>query len=262
MARTINHLTQRDERLLTGPPATRRSRTPERSARPRPASFDAFTQVGAPIPAGRRSAEVGLSRLAWHREGRRSAGAACSPTGSRRSSPPPRPAWDPTSRSWASPSTWAGGGQGAPARPVGVVTVAAHTRPRRSRPRAGGSPGSPHTDARPGRPPGRRRARDASRRRWPTTAGPARRLRGPAGAGSVSDRDSEPVGDLWSGGHVLLVDDCSKSGWTPPVVTRLLRQTEATGGAPPRTGTTGLNGRHQDLTWNLCGGQVDTWAGR
>ncbi|GGW69577.1 ATP-dependent DNA helicase RecQ [Streptomyces lucensis JCM 4490] len=123
---------------------------------------------------------------------------------------------------WArSPGGWAAAGPDTPARPVGVVAVPSSTRPELVGSLAQGiaavgrlpflgsltytAPGGPHTTRR---------------------SNSAQRLRALSGALTVS---GELAGALAADpGPVLLVDDCTDSGWTLAVAARLLRRAGST----------------------------------
>ncbi|MEU1311629.1 RecQ family ATP-dependent DNA helicase [Streptomyces cinnamoneus] len=115
---------------------------------------------------------------------------------------------------------WASGAPDAPARPVGVVTVASRTRPRLIRSlgehiaRVGRMPllgaveyGHPEADT-----------------RLPRTNS-AQRLRALDGALTVPPALAEALST--AGGPVLLVDDMADTGWTLAVAARLLRRSGA-----------------------------------
>ncbi|MCC2280018.1 MULTISPECIES: RecQ family ATP-dependent DNA helicase [Streptomyces] len=127
---------------------------------------------------------------------------------------------------WArGPGGWASGAPEAPARPVGVVTLASRTRPQLIRSLGehiadvGRMPllgtveyHDPHTDTRVPR------------------SNSAQRLRALEGALAVPPPLAEALGA--AGGPVLLVDDFTDSGWTLAVAARLLRRSGAKGVFP------------------------------
>lgn len=122
---------------------------------------------------------------------------------------------------WArGPGGWASGAPDAPARPVGVVTVASHTRPRLIRTLG-------ERIASVGRMPllGAVSYLDTGADiRVPRTSS-AQRLRALHGALTVS---AEPASALErTSGPVLLVDDMADTGWTLAVAARLLRRAGA-----------------------------------
>ncbi|GAA2399018.1 DEAD/DEAH box helicase [Streptomyces glaucosporus] len=122
---------------------------------------------------------------------------------------------------WArGPGGWASGEEGAPARPVGVVTIASRTRPQLIR-----SLGE--RIAAVGRIPllgTVEYAGEAVDTRVPRTNS-AQRLRALHGALTVPGPLAEAVTDR--GGPVLLVDDFTETGWTLAVAARLLRRAGA-----------------------------------
>ncbi|MGK5499324.1 RecQ family ATP-dependent DNA helicase [Streptomyces sp. URMC 125] len=121
---------------------------------------------------------------------------------------------------WAKgPGGWASGEQGAPARPVGVVTVASRTRPHLVR-----SLGE--RIAAVGRMPllGTVEYSGAAADTRVPRSNSAQRLRALHGALSVPDPLAEAVA---GGGPVLLVDDFTETGWTLAVAARMLRRAGA-----------------------------------
>ncbi|GAA2448450.1 RecQ family ATP-dependent DNA helicase [Streptomyces macrosporus] len=127
---------------------------------------------------------------------------------------------------WAKgPGGWASGQEGAPARPVGVVTIASRTRPRLIR-----SLGE--RIATVGRIPllGTVEYVDASVDTRVPRTNSAQRLRALHGALTVPEPLAEAVAAC--GGPVLLVDDFTETGWTLAVAARLLRRAGAEGVMP------------------------------
>ncbi len=122
---------------------------------------------------------------------------------------------------WArGPGGWASGAPDAPARPVGVVTVASRTRPRLI-----GSLGE--RIARIGRMPllgTVEYGHGEVDTRVPRTNS-AQRLRALNGALTVPPALAEALAS--AGGPVLLVDDLADTGWTLAVAARLLRRSGA-----------------------------------
>ncbi|MFI9238134.1 RecQ family ATP-dependent DNA helicase [Streptomyces sp. NPDC053079] len=122
---------------------------------------------------------------------------------------------------WArGPGGWASGAPDAPARPVGVVTVASRTRPRLI-----GSLGE--RIARIGRMPllgTVEYGHGEVDTRVPRTNS-AQRLRALDGALTVPPALAEALAS--AGGPVLLVDDLADTGWTLAVAARLLRRSGA-----------------------------------
>ncbi|MEU5050544.1 RecQ family ATP-dependent DNA helicase [Streptomyces sp. NPDC021096] len=122
---------------------------------------------------------------------------------------------------WArGPGGWASGAPDAPARPVGVVTVASRTRPRLI-----GSLGE--RIARIGRMPMLgtvEYGHGEADTRVPRTNS-AQRLRALDGALTVPPALAEALAS--AGGPVLLVDDLADTGWTLAVAARLLRRSGA-----------------------------------
>jgi ATP-dependent DNA helicase RecQ len=127
---------------------------------------------------------------------------------------------------WArGPGGWASGEEGAPARPVGVVTIDSRTRPRLIR-----SLGE--RIAAVGRMPllgTVEYAEGAADTRIPRSNS-AQRLRALHGALTVPGPLAEAVAA--AGGPVLLVDDVTETGWTLAVAARLLRRAGAEGVMP------------------------------
>ncbi|WP_435973662.1 RecQ family ATP-dependent DNA helicase [Streptomyces sp. Qhu_M48] len=127
---------------------------------------------------------------------------------------------------WAKgPGGWASGSPDAPARPVGVVTVASHRRPRLV-----GSLGQRIAEI--GRMPllgAVEYGPDADELRLSRTNS-AQRVVGLQRTLTVSAELAERLAA--AGGPVLLVDDLSDSGWTLAVAARLLRRAGAEGVFP------------------------------
>ncbi|MFF4406395.1 RecQ family ATP-dependent DNA helicase [Streptomyces sp. NPDC001404] len=122
---------------------------------------------------------------------------------------------------WArGPGGWASDAPDAPARPVGVVTLASCTRPQLIR-----SLGE--RIAAVGRMPllGTVEYRDAHTDTRVPRSNSAQRLRALEGALAVSPQLAEALAA--AGGPVLLVDDFTDSGWTLAVAARLLRRSGA-----------------------------------
>ncbi|WP_414167791.1 RecQ family ATP-dependent DNA helicase [Streptoverticillium reticulum] len=122
---------------------------------------------------------------------------------------------------WArGPGGWASGAPDAPARPVGVVTLASRTRPQLIR-----SLGE--RIAAVGRMPllGTVEYRDAHTDTRVPRSNSAQRLRALEGALAVPPQLAEALAA--AGGPVLLVDDFTDSGWTLAVAARLLRRSGA-----------------------------------
>ncbi|MCP3818572.1 RecQ family ATP-dependent DNA helicase [Streptomyces sp. A3M-1-3] len=122
---------------------------------------------------------------------------------------------------WAKgPGGWASGAEGAPARPVGVVTVASRSRPEligslgERIAAIGRMPLLGSVEYAPGAPEGRIPASNS-----------AQRVRALHQALTVPPALSDAVAA--AGGPVLLVDDLSESGWTLAVAARLLRKAGA-----------------------------------
>lgn len=124
---------------------------------------------------------------------------------------------------WAKgPGGWASGAADAPARPVGVVTVASHSRPQLV-----GSLGARIAEV--GRMPllgTVEYAPEAVDARISRTNS-AQRVRGLHEAFAVPARLAEALAE--ADGPVLLIDDLSDSGWTLAVTARLLRRSGAKG---------------------------------
>ncbi|WP_406274649.1 RecQ family ATP-dependent DNA helicase [Streptomyces sp. NBC_00191] len=127
---------------------------------------------------------------------------------------------------WAKgPGGWASGAADAPARPVGVVTVASHSRPQLV-----GSLGARIAEV--GRMPllgTVEYAPEAVDARISRTNS-AQRVRGLHEAFAVPARLAEALAE--ADGPVLLIDDLSDSGWTLAVTARLLRRSGAKGVFP------------------------------
>ncbi|GHF24052.1 ATP-dependent DNA helicase RecQ [Streptomyces mashuensis] len=122
---------------------------------------------------------------------------------------------------WArGPGGWASGAPGAPARPVGVVTVASRTRPQLIR-----SLGE--RIAAIGRMPllGSVEYRDTEEAVHASRTNSAQRLRALDGALTVPPSLAAALST--AGGPVLLVDDYADTGWTLAVAARLLRRAGA-----------------------------------
>ncbi|MFF4735723.1 RecQ family ATP-dependent DNA helicase [Streptomyces sp. NPDC001262] len=122
---------------------------------------------------------------------------------------------------WArGPGGWASDAPDAPARPVGVVTLASRTRPQLIR-----SLGE--RIAAVGRMPllGTVEYRDAHTDTRVPRSNSAQRLRALEGALAVPPQLAEALAA--AGGPVLLVDDFTDSGWTLAVAARLLRRSGA-----------------------------------
>jgi ATP-dependent DNA helicase RecQ len=127
---------------------------------------------------------------------------------------------------WArGPGGWASGEEGAPARPVGVVTIDSRTRPRLIR-----SLGE--RIAAVGRMPllGTVEYAEGSADTRIPRSNSAQRLRALHGALTVPGPLAEAVAA--AGGPVLLVDDVTETGWTLAVAARLLRRAGAEGVMP------------------------------
>ncbi|WP_425608591.1 RecQ family ATP-dependent DNA helicase [Streptomyces albipurpureus] len=123
---------------------------------------------------------------------------------------------------WAKgPGGWASGGSDAPARPVGVVTVAS-----RSRPELVGSLGARIAEI--GRMPllGSVTYTPEGTGARPSRTNSAQRVRTLHDAFTVSPELAEAL--VSADGPVLLVDDISETGWTLAVTARLLRRAGAT----------------------------------
>ncbi|KAK1182609.1 DEAD/DEAH box helicase [Streptomyces sp. NBS 14/10] len=122
---------------------------------------------------------------------------------------------------WAKgPGGWASGAPDAPARPVGVVTVASHTRPRLIQTLG-------ERIASVGRMPllgSVSYLGSGTDTRVPRTNS-AQRLRALHGALTVPPALAEALGQ--TSGPVLLVDDLADTGWTLAVAARLLRRAGA-----------------------------------
>ncbi|MFI1397181.1 RecQ family ATP-dependent DNA helicase [Streptomyces sp. NPDC020681] len=127
---------------------------------------------------------------------------------------------------WAKgPGGWSSGTPDAPARPVGVVTVAS-----RSRPQLVGSLGGRIAEV--GRMP-LLGSVEYTPEAWDSPisrTNSAQRVRGLHEALTVPDRLAEALAS--ADGPVLLVDDLSDSGWTLAVAARLLRKSGAKGVFP------------------------------
>ncbi|MER7395564.1 RecQ family ATP-dependent DNA helicase [Streptomyces sp. NPDC000151] len=127
---------------------------------------------------------------------------------------------------WAKgPGGWASGGPEAPARPVGVVTMASHTRPQLVQ-----SLGARVAEI--GRMPllgSIAYAAGADETHLPRSNS-AQRLRALDGALTVPPQLAEAL--RAADGPVLLVDDATETGWTLAVAARLLRRAGAGGVLP------------------------------
>ncbi|MGW3563665.1 DEAD/DEAH box helicase [Streptomyces sp. NPDC000941] len=122
---------------------------------------------------------------------------------------------------WAKgPGGWASGAPDAPARPVGVVTVASHTRPRLIQTLG-------ERIASVGRMPllGSVSYLDSETDTRVPRTNSAQRLRALHGALTVPPALAEALGQ--TPGPVLLVDDLADTGWTLAVAARLLRRAGA-----------------------------------
>ncbi|MET8013174.1 RecQ family ATP-dependent DNA helicase [Streptomyces sp. NPDC005271] len=122
---------------------------------------------------------------------------------------------------WAKgPGGWASGAPDAPARPVGVVTIASHTRPRLIETLG-------ERIAAVGRMPllGTIAYHDAEVDTRVPRTNSARRLRALHGALTVPPTLAAALSE--TGGPVLLVDDMADTGWTLAVAARLLRRAGA-----------------------------------
>ncbi|WFB07036.1 DEAD/DEAH box helicase [Streptomyces sp. LX-29] len=127
---------------------------------------------------------------------------------------------------WArGPGGWASGAPDAPARPVGVVTIASRTRPRLIQ-----SLGERIASV--GRMPllGTVGYADAGADTRIPRSNSAQRLRALHGALTVDPGLAAALAQ--AGGPVLLVDDLTDTGWTMAVAARLLRQAGAGGVFP------------------------------
>ncbi|MGK5629570.1 RecQ family ATP-dependent DNA helicase [Streptomyces sp. URMC 123] len=126
---------------------------------------------------------------------------------------------------WArGPGGWASGAPDAPPRPVGVVTVASHTRPQLIHSLA-------ERIASIGRMPllGGLSYAEGADTRVPRTNS-AQRLRALHGALTVPPELARALSE--ANGPVLLVDDLADTGWTLAVAARLLRKAGAKGVFP------------------------------
>ncbi|OEJ61257.1 recombinase RecQ [Streptomyces agglomeratus] len=122
---------------------------------------------------------------------------------------------------WAKgPGGWASGDPDAPARPVGVVTVASRTRPELI-----GTLGARIAEI--GRMPvlGSLAYTAAAEVTVPQRSNSAQRLRALEGALTVPPQLASALAS--AGGPVLLVDDFMETGWTLAVAARLLRRAGA-----------------------------------
>ncbi|WP_062214418.1 ATP-dependent DNA helicase RecQ [Streptomyces sp. NBRC 109706] len=116
---------------------------------------------------------------------------------------------------WArGPGGWASGQEGAPPRPVGVVSVASGSRPRLVGSLADGI-------ARVGRMPLLGAVRRAHHDRAPGRSNSARRVHALHGALELPPEVAEAV--KTHPGPLLLVDDFMETGWTLALAARLLR---------------------------------------
>ncbi|MFI7337871.1 RecQ family ATP-dependent DNA helicase [Streptomyces sp. NPDC050085] len=127
---------------------------------------------------------------------------------------------------WAKgPGGWAGGRPDAQPRPVGVVTLASHTRPRLIESLGAGI-------AQVGRMPVLGRIEyvaDSDTTRIPRSNS-AQRLRALEGTLTLPPELAEALAR--AGGPVLLVDDYTETGWTLAMAARLLRRAGAEGVLP------------------------------
>ncbi|GAA0634772.1 DEAD/DEAH box helicase [Streptomyces thermocarboxydovorans] len=127
---------------------------------------------------------------------------------------------------WAKgPGGWASGEPDAPPRPVGVVTVASHTRPQLIH-----SLGARIAEV--GRLPllGTVEYTDDARPHQASRSNSAQRLKALDGALTVPHALAATLAD--APGPVLLVDDYTETGWTLAVAARLLRRAGSAGVLP------------------------------
>jgi ATP-dependent DNA helicase RecQ len=125
---------------------------------------------------------------------------------------------------WAKgPDGWASGATDAPPRPVGVVTVASHTRPQLVQ-----SLGARIAEV--GRLPLLGSVEYTGEAPKASRSNSAQRLKALDGALTVPPALATALTDL--AGPVLLVDDCTETGWTLAVAARLLRRAGAQGVFP------------------------------
>ncbi|ANB08965.1 recombinase RecQ [Streptomyces ambofaciens] len=125
---------------------------------------------------------------------------------------------------WAKgPDGWASGATDAPPRPVGVVTVASHTRPQLIQ-----SLGARIAEV--GRLPMLGSVEYTGEAPRASRSNSAQRLKALDGALTVPPALAATLTEL--AGPVLLVDDCTETGWTLAVAARLLRRAGAHGVFP------------------------------
>ncbi|WP_394429615.1 RecQ family ATP-dependent DNA helicase [Streptomyces sp. SGAir0957] len=127
---------------------------------------------------------------------------------------------------WAKgPGGWASADPDAQPRPAGVVTMASHTRPQLIESLGAGI-------AQVGRMPllGRVEYAPGSDTAHIPRSNSAQRLRALEGTLTVPAELAEALAR--AGGPVLLVDDCTETGWTLAMAARLLRRAGATGVLP------------------------------
>ena len=125
---------------------------------------------------------------------------------------------------WAKgPGGWASGGPGAPARPVGVVTLASRSRPRLIQ-----SLGARIAEV--GRLPLLGSVVYANEAARVPRSNSAQRLKALDGALTITPALAAALKE--AGGPVLLVDDLTETGWTLAVAARMLRRAGAQGVLP------------------------------